>query len=83
MDLFLCLCIFLVGCNIICDLFLDGITGVQYILDTVLQQLFEDPMKRFIYVEQAYFTRWFNELHDSTRHLVKELVTQGITLLSS
>lgn len=59
------------------DLILDGNTGVQYILDTVLVELFDDPKKRFIYVEQAYFTRWWNELHDSTRHLVKGLVSAG------
>src|SRR6218665_520198 len=59
---------------------LAGITGIQYILDTVSQELLNDPQKRFIYVEMAFFTRWWNELHDSTRHLIKGLVSAGDTL---
>jgi len=51
--------------------------GVQYILDTVFNELINDPAKRFIYVEMAYFTRWWNELHDRTRGLVRGLVQSG------
>jgi hypothetical protein len=51
--------------------------GVQYILDTVFLELVNDPAKRFIYVEMAYFTRWWNELHDMTRSLVRGLVRSG------
>lgn len=54
-----------------------SITGVQYILDTVTQELLNDPQKRFVYVEQAFFYRWWNELHDATRHLIKGLVNAG------
>jgi len=51
--------------------------GVQFILDTVFQQLQDDPGKKFIYVEIAFFSRWWDQLHDSTKHLVKGLVNTG------
>lgn len=51
--------------------------GVQYILDSVIPQLQDDPTKRFIYVEVAFFKRWWDQLHDSRRHLVKGLVNKG------
>lgn len=51
--------------------------GVQYILDSVIQQLLADKNKRFIYVEVAFFARWWRQQHDSMRHTVKGLVNQG------
>jgi len=36
-------------------------TGVQYILDTVVQQLNDDPAKTFTYVEMSFFQRWYTE----------------------
>eukprot|EP00731_Ephydatia_muelleri_P005571 Em0002g1747a len=48
--------------------------GVQYILDTVIDELSRDPNKTFIYVEMAYFWRWWNEQDDVTKALVKTLV---------
>ncbi|XP_013402708.1 lysosomal alpha-mannosidase [Lingula anatina] len=51
--------------------------GVQYILDSVVEALGKDPNKRFIYVEIAFFYRWWNEQDDPTRHFVKGLVNQG------
>lgn len=44
--------------------------GVQYILDSVVQELADDPTKTFIYVEIAFFTRWWNEQPDDTKALV-------------
>ena len=35
--------------------------GVQYILDSVISQLRANRSKRFIYVEIAFFERWWNE----------------------
>ena len=35
--------------------------GVQYILDTVIDELLKDPAKKFTYVEMAFFTRWWYE----------------------
>ncbi|XP_076073575.1 lysosomal alpha-mannosidase-like [Mytilus galloprovincialis] len=51
--------------------------GVQYILDSVVQELLQDPSKRFIYVEIAFFARWLNEQNDIMRHAVKGLVNSG------
>jgi len=43
---------------------------VQYILDSVIPELAADPTKTFIYVEMAFFTRWWNEQNDDTKALV-------------
>lgn len=51
--------------------------AVQYVLDTVVQELAKDPAKRFVYVEIAYFWRWWNEQDDPTKSLVKTLVSEG------
>jgi lysosomal alpha-mannosidase len=51
--------------------------GVQYIIDTVIDKLHDNPTHRFIYVEMAYMSRWWQEQDDVKRHLVKELVNEG------
>ncbi|CAB0014713.1 unnamed protein product [Nesidiocoris tenuis] len=51
--------------------------GVQYILDSVIQELSHDRRKRFIYVETAFFWKWWQEQDDAMRHLVKKLVNRG------
>lgn len=51
--------------------------GVQYILDTVIPFLRNDPTKRFIYVEMAFFSRWWREQSDTMKEEVKSLVNQG------
>ncbi|KAF6207869.1 hypothetical protein GE061_016318 [Apolygus lucorum] len=51
--------------------------GVQYILDSVITELSHDPKKRFIYVETAFFYKWWQEQDDTKRHQVKKLVNQG------
>ncbi|XP_029636473.1 lysosomal alpha-mannosidase [Octopus sinensis] len=51
--------------------------GVQYILDSVIQELLKDPSRRFIYVEMAFFWRWWHQQHDHTRHIVQKLVKEG------
>ncbi|XP_064633968.1 lysosomal alpha-mannosidase-like [Lineus longissimus] len=51
--------------------------GVQYILDSVIVELMKDPSRRFIYVEVAFFYRWWNEQNDFIRHQVKQLVNEG------
>ena len=48
--------------------------GVKYILDTVVQELQKDPRRTFIYVEIAYFARWWNEQSNATKAIVKTLV---------
>ena len=44
--------------------------GVQYILDSVVQALADDPARKFIYVEMAFFARWWNEQDSDTKALV-------------
>jgi alpha-mannosidase len=51
--------------------------GVQYILDSVIACLLEDPARMFIYVEQAFFQRWWQEQSDSMKSDVRGLVANG------
>ncbi|KAK6633436.1 hypothetical protein RUM44_004039 [Polyplax serrata] len=51
--------------------------GVQYIIDSVVSALVNDPKKKFIYVETAFFWKWWNEQEDHMRHKVKRLVQNG------
>jgi lysosomal alpha-mannosidase len=50
---------------------------VQYILDTVIDELLVNPTRRFIYVEMAFFSRWWHEQDDHLRHVIKGLVNKG------
>lgn len=51
--------------------------GVQYILDSIVPALDENPDRRFIYVEMAFFSRWWFEQTNEIRDKVKELVNSG------
>ncbi|CAF1135817.1 unnamed protein product [Adineta steineri] len=51
--------------------------GVQYILDSVMHSLEENPDRRFMYVEIAFFWRWWNEQTDEMRNKVKQFVNEG------
>ncbi|XP_064076196.1 lysosomal alpha-mannosidase-like isoform X1 [Vanessa tameamea] len=51
--------------------------GVQYILDSVIKELWQDPKRRFIYVETAFFWMWWVRQSDDVRHKVHTLVRQG------
>ncbi|KAH3755937.1 lysosomal alphamannosidase [Pelomyxa schiedti] len=51
--------------------------GVQYIIDNVVSALAQNPDRTFIYVETAFFARWWSEQTASTQELVQELVTSG------
>ena len=44
--------------------------GVQYILDSVIAALAKDENKTFIYVEMAFFVRWWREQSNNTKNLV-------------
>lgn len=50
---------------------------VQYILDSVVQELLNDPEKRFIYVESAFFFKWWKEQKEDLKEKVKMLVNEG------
>lgn len=48
--------------------------GVQYILDSVVSNLAKDPSRKFTYVEQAFFVRWWEEQTDDIKAQVRKLV---------
>ncbi|KAF4523776.1 hypothetical protein B566_EDAN009008 [Ephemera danica] len=51
--------------------------GVEYILDSVVDELINDPNKRFIWVETAFFWQWWLEQDDALRSRVVQLVNDG------
>ena len=51
--------------------------GVQNILNAVIKELAWNPDRKFIYVEQAFFQRWWDEADTQTAALVKTLVANG------
>ena len=44
--------------------------SVQFILDTVIDELQKNPNRTFIYVEMAFFVRWWNEQSDDMKDIV-------------
>nr|AYV99640.1 venom polypeptide [Dolopus genitalis] len=50
--------------------------GVQYILDSVVDQLLRDRNRRFVYVESAFFFKWWEEQHEDLKEKVKNLVNE-------
>ncbi|XP_061514028.1 lysosomal alpha-mannosidase-like [Anopheles gambiae] len=51
--------------------------GVQYILDSVIQELLKDAARRFIFVESAFMHKWYTEQSEEMRQTVKDLVSEG------
>ena len=47
------------------------------ILSTLIPSLEADPARKFTYVEQAFFTRWWNEQTPKMQSRVKKLVESG------
>ncbi|KAJ8982146.1 hypothetical protein NQ317_011292 [Molorchus minor] len=50
---------------------------VQYILSSVVAALLENPDRRFIQVETAYFYTWWNQQTDLIKSEVRQLVNEG------
>ena len=50
--------------------------GVQYILDSVVQELLADPNRTFIYVEMAFFARWWDQQGEDTKEKVSYMDRQ-------
>ncbi|KAF6169657.1 hypothetical protein GIB67_004049 [Kingdonia uniflora] len=50
---------------------------VQNVLDSVFEALLADKNRKFIYVEQAFFQRWWRQQSETDQGLVKELVKSG------
>ncbi len=51
--------------------------GVQYILDSIVLALEENPDRRFIYVEISFFWRWWVQQTDEIRNKVRQFVNDG------
>lgn len=51
--------------------------GVQYVLDTVITALQQNPERKFIYVEIAFFMRWWDEQPELKKQIVRDLVKEG------
>ena len=51
--------------------------GVPYIIDSVVDALVDNPDRRFIYVEMAFFWRWWNQQSEDRRNVVRQLVNEG------
>uniref|UniRef100_A0AAG5DR73 Alpha-mannosidase n=1 Tax=Anopheles atroparvus TaxID=41427 RepID=A0AAG5DR73_ANOAO len=51
--------------------------GVQYILDSVLQELLKDRTRRFIFVESAFMHKWYAEQTSAVQETVRNLVNEG------
>jgi len=54
--------------------------GVQYIIDSVIQSLLQNDKRRFIYVETAFFWKWWKEQEPNIKEVVKQLVNNGMFL---
>ncbi|PSN38675.1 hypothetical protein C0J52_08895 [Blattella germanica] len=50
---------------------------VKDIIDTVIQSLWKNPDRRFIYVETAYFWKWWQQQTEAKQKQVKTLVNEG------
>ncbi|KAK7360609.1 hypothetical protein VNO77_02616 [Canavalia gladiata] len=50
---------------------------VQNVLDSVISALLEDKNRKFIYVEMAFFQRWWRQQSKAMKIKVKELVNSG------
>ncbi|XP_059478736.1 lysosomal alpha-mannosidase-like [Neocloeon triangulifer] len=51
--------------------------GVQYILDSVVNELPKNPDRRFIYVETAYLRQWWNQQTQESKEKIEALVASG------
>jgi alpha-mannosidase len=55
----------------------DAAGGVEAILDTVITSLVDNPDRTFVYADLAFFVKWWQELHEDTKAIVRQLVQQG------
>ncbi|CAG2184268.1 unnamed protein product, partial [Oppiella nova] len=51
--------------------------GVQYIIDSVVQSLLRNETRKFIYVETAFFWKWWKLQTPELQEKVKKLVNDG------
>ena len=48
--------------------------GVQYIYDSVLEELWKDKQKKFVSVEMEFFSHWWKEQDNHTRQRIRKVV---------
>jgi len=53
------------------------LASVQYILDSSIAALQENPKRRFVYVEMAYLYRWWKQQTEEMKSTVRNLVRRG------
>ncbi|XP_074600308.1 lysosomal alpha-mannosidase-like isoform X2 [Brevipalpus obovatus] len=53
------------------------LSSVRNILNSVVNELLKDPERKFIYVESAFFWKWWSEQPDSRKIQVENLVNSG------
>jgi hypothetical protein len=53
------------------------VKAVDYILDTVVEELDRNPDRRFMFVEQSFFQPWWRNQSPKTKELVRKLVKEG------
>ena len=51
--------------------------AVRLILETVIDELINDPAKKFTYVEMKFFSMWWKDQTDDMKTMVRQLVQQG------
>ncbi|KAL6143040.1 hypothetical protein ACLB2K_053739 [Fragaria x ananassa] len=50
---------------------------VQNVLDSLIPALLADKSRKFVYVEIAFFQRWWREQSDAVQRITKDLVSSG------
>lgn len=50
---------------------------VENVLDSLVDALLRDPNRKFVFVEQAFFQRWWSEKNDKIQEVVRKLVDSG------
>ena len=65
------------------DQYFDGTNGktahvsVRLILDSVIDNLKDNPNRKFTYVEMKFFTMWYKKQPKEKKDLVKKLIKNG------
>lgn len=55
----------------------DPMGGVQYIFDTVIDELQRSPQRRYVQSEVSFFHRWWRTQNDDVRSIVRHLIEEN------
>ncbi|XP_023318565.1 lysosomal alpha-mannosidase isoform X1 [Trichogramma pretiosum] len=53
------------------------VAGVEYIIDSVIEALNQDPARKFIYVETAFLWKWWQHQGQKKRELMRKFIDEG------